>query len=330
MVAKRSNVSWIIDGKHMDNVIVVDWGTSHLRAYLCQLSSDHQLHLIDTKFGLGVTKCQQKFESELFNCIDPWLNQFGQLPIQITGQIGSTIGWKETTYLSCPVSPDNIANSCLTFTCRKSVISIVPGVSCELDDELHDVMRGEELQVLGWLNLNLQNRRGKHLICLPGTHTKWVLVDNGKIMLFKTAITGELFDLLNNQSVLIQTPNTEHNEDAFKRGAKYTLDSKLGNFSHGIFSVRSNQLFGKLSQEEASSYLSGLLIGSDVRAAINATEWDIFSLNNVIIIGAPQLSNCFSTALSMQNISSIICNAEATIISGFSKLNQSFLSLEKL
>jgi len=312
----------------MDKVIVIDWGTSRLRAYLCRLTSANHLHLIDTKFGLGVTKCQRNFESELFDCIAPWLNKFGQLPIQMTGQIGSSIGWKETAYLSCPVTTDTISNSCLTFTCRNSDISIVPGVSCKIDDEHHDVMRGEELQVLGWLNLQPNNLKGKHLICLPGTHTKWVLVENGKIILFKTAMTGELFDLLNNQSVLIQTPSNEYNEAAFKKGAKYTLDSKLGNFSHGVFSVRSNQLFGKLSQQEASSYLSGLLIGSDVRAAINASEWDIFSLNNVIIIGAEQLSHIFQTALSMQNINSVICNAEKSIISGFSKLNQSFLSLE--
>ncbi len=306
----------------MGNVIVIDWGTSHLRAYLCQLSTKNQLQLIDTKFALGVTKCNKKFEAELFNCIDDWVKKFGKLPIRMTGQIGSSIGWKETSYLPCPVSPDEIANACLEFICRGHDISIVPGVSCQFEDKHHDVMRGEELQVLGWLNLEPNHQQGKYLVCLPGTHTKWVMVENGKIILFKTAMTGELFDLLNNQSVLIQTPSSDFNESSFEQGAKYTLESELGNFSHGVFSVRSNQLFGKLSQEEASSYLSGLLIGSDVRAAINASEWDIHSLNNVIIIGADHLSNCFSTALSMQNIPSTICDAKLSTISGFSKLNQ--------
>ncbi|MFT5294314.1 MAG: 2-dehydro-3-deoxygalactonokinase [Colwellia sp.] len=309
----------------MGDVIVIDWGTSHLRAYLCQLSTDDQLQLIDTKFALGVTKSDNNFEAQLFNCIDEWVTKFGKLPIKMAGQIGSSIGWKETSYLTCPVSPDDIANSCLTFSCRGHEISIVPGVSCLLGNDYHDVMRGEELQVLGWLNLQASNQQGKYMLCLPGTHTKWVLVENGKIVLFKTAMTGELFDLLNNQSVLIQTPNNKFNEGAFRKGVKYSLNSELGSFSHSVFSVRSNQLFGKLKQDEASSYLSGFLIASDVRAAINASEWDLSSLKNVIIIGAKQLSHYFSTVLAMHNVPSVIYDDKLTIISGFSKLNQSFL-----
>jgi len=307
----------------VNKVIVIDWGTSHLRAYLCQQSSGKQLQLIETKLGLGVTKCQQNFEAELFACIDGWLENYGNLPIQLTGPIGSSVGWKETSYFPCPVTPEDISKACLTFTCRGHEISIVPGISCKLNDEHHDVMRGEELQILGWLNLHQSHCRGSHLLCLPGTHTKWVLVENGKIILFKTAMTGELFDLLNNQSILIQSPSSEFNETAFKKGAKFTLDSELGDFSHGIFSVRSNQLFGKLPQEEASSYLSGLLIGSDVRAAFNATEWDFSSLNQVVVIGAEHLSHCFSSVLSMKNVPSVIYNDKPITLSGFSKLNQS-------
>ena len=307
----------------MDNLIVIDWGTSHLRAYLCRFSADKKLHLIDTKFGKGVIKCDKKFESELFACIDDWHINLGNIPIQMTGQISSSIGWKETAYIPCPVTPNNIADSCLTFTCRGHDISIMPGVSCKIENGHYDVMRGEELQVLGWLNLHPDNLKGTSLLCLPGTHTKWVLVEDGKIILFKTAMTGELFDLLNHQSVLIEKPSRYFNIEAFKKGAKYTLESEQGNFTHGIFSVRSNQLFGKLSQEEASSYLSGLLIGSDVRAAIHASEWDIMALNKVIIIGEKHLSECFSAVLSMSNIESIICDEKNTIISGFSKLNHS-------
>jgi 2-dehydro-3-deoxygalactonokinase len=306
----------------MTNTIVVDWGTSHLRAYLCRELADGQLQLIDKKLALGVVKCQNKFEEELFNCIGSWLDVYGNLSITLSGQIGSSIGWKETPYIACPVIPSKVAKSCLNFTVRGGNISIVPGVSCKLGNENHDVMRSEELQVLGWLSIDKSHRHGLHLICLPGTHTKWVLVNNGTIMLFKTAMTGELYDLLNHQSVLIQKPSCAFDEDSFIEGAKYTLESEFGNFSHGVFSVRSKQLFGELSEKNASSYLSGVLIGSDVRAALHASEWDIESLLKVNIIGAPQLSDCFSKTLSLQGVKSTCFNVEETTLLGFSSINQ--------
>lgn len=123
-----------------------------------------------------------------------------------------------------------LAKSCVNFQCNGYNINVIPGLSCKLENNNYDCMRGEELQILGWLQLAEENQVSRHVVCLPGTHTKWLLVEDGKIKLFKTALTG------------------------------------------GLFSVRSRQLFGQLSAQEATSYLSGLLIGSDVHASMNATE----------------------------------------------------------
>ena len=314
--------------------IAVDWGTSRLRAFLCRIREDGSLKLVTRTAGLGVSKSPLSFEDTLMQSIAPWEFEYGKLPILMSGQIGSSIGWKETPYLPCPISPQKLAKSCINFTCNGYEISIVPGLSCQLENDNYDCMRGEELQILGWLQLDPANRVGRHLLCLPGTHTKWVLVEDGKIKLFKTALTGELFDLIVNHSVLIQSKGPEFNlaafdQEAFDKGAAFTLKSEQGSFMHGLFSVRSKQLFGQLSPEEATSYLSGLLIGSDIRAAVNATEWCLGSVDLVSIIGAPHLSRSFARVLASQNIKSDICKVTATTLLGFNSLYQSFLALSE-
>ena len=178
------------------HVIAVDWGTSNLRAYLCEVLLNGQLKLSQTKNGCGVSKIETSFEAELMTLIQPWFDEFPQTPVILSGLIGSSIGWKEVPYLSSPVSPQLLADTCYRFKCQDHAMFIVPGVSCYIKTGSPEVMRGEELQVLGWLQLNESHKEGLHLICLPGTHTKWVLVKDGAIQCFKTSMTGELFDIL--------------------------------------------------------------------------------------------------------------------------------------
>ncbi|MFD2165032.1 2-dehydro-3-deoxygalactonokinase [Thalassotalea euphylliae] len=303
-------------------IIAVDWGTSLLRAYLCRVNDCETLELHACAHGKGVAKLNGAFEKELFDNIAPWLNAYGNLPILMAGQIGSSIGWKETKYLGCPISPSAVASACHTFICREQQIAIVPGLHCSHDNQYRDVMRGEELQVLGWLAQKPEHMEGDHLVCLPGTHTKWVLVKNGKVTLFKTAMTGELYDLLSNGSVLIQQSAQHFNEAAFIDGAQYTLGSEFGSFSHGLFSVRSKQLFNELEQKHAKAYLSGLLLGTDVRAALNATEWQLNKNTLVHIIGNPTLADLFAKTLSLRDIKSVQYNVEEITLSGFSSLFQ--------
>jgi len=309
--------------------IAVDWGTSRLRAFLCKVKTDGSLKLVTRSAGLGVSKSALSFEETLMECISPWEFEYGKLPILMAGQIGSSIGWKKTPYLASPISPQELAKSCVNFHCNGYDISVIPGLSCKLENNNYDCMRGEELQILGWLQLAKENQVGRHLVCLPGTHTKWVLVEDGKIKLFKTALTGELFDLIANHSVLIQEKATVFNQEAFDSGAAFTLNSEMGSLIHGLFSVRSRQLFGQLSADEATSYLSGLLIGSDVRAAMNATEWNLSKMDQVSIIGAPHLSSCFASVLESQSISTEICQVTTTTLLGFNSVFQSVNQLSE-
>ena len=186
---------------------------------------------------------------------------------------------------------------------------------------MRDVMRGEEMQVLGWLQLAEAHQSGEHIICLPGTHTKWVRVADGKIQVFKTALTGELFDLLSHSSVLIQQRSDTFDFNTYEQGVRFTLESGSGSFSHGLFSVRSKQLFGELSPEHSQAYLSGILIGSDVRAALKATEWSLKPGTQISVIGAKLVSNCFAKALQLAGMKTIIYSEKQTNLNGIAIVN---------
>jgi 2-dehydro-3-deoxygalactonokinase len=305
--------------------IAVDWGTSHLRAYLCQVQIDQsaqrvpQVLLLAKVTGPGVGKRNTDFAQTLQQAIAPWLAEYGDLPVLLAGQIGSSIGWHETAYLPCPIVPEQILGTGLHFSCTGMQLTILPGLCCRLASQQFDVMRGEELQILGFLQLNPQFRQGEHLLCLPGTHTKWVLLRDGVIEYFKTAMTGELFDLLSRQSVLIQQPCPPEQLDwaAFAQGSHFTLSADAGNLVHGLFSVRTRQLFGGENGAQACSYLSGMLIGSDVRAALHATDWQLNADTSVVVIGGYPLLECFSKVLQQVGIEPTTADVTTCTLQGF-------------
>jgi|TARA_R110001592_G_scaffold328458_1_gene610050 2-dehydro-3-deoxygalactonokinase len=304
--------------------IAVDWGTSHLRAYLCLAEVGKPLIVLEQANNVGVKKIQTDFETTLMDSIAPWANRFGKLPILMIGQIGSSIGWKETQYLACPISPQEVISAGTRFDSQGHQVTIFPGLSCQLYNQLHDSMRGEEFHLLGWLAMAPQHLVGRHLVCLPGTHTKWVLIEEGKVILFKTALTGELYDLLSSNSVLIQekVSDLEFDFGAFIEGADFILSSTNDNFYHGLYSVRSKQLFEDFSTKQAHAYLSGLLIGSDVRAAISAQEWQLTELESVAIIGPPHLSQCFVEVLHHCNINTTLWDVTDATLAGFNVVYQ--------
>jgi len=304
--------------------IAVDWGTSHLRAYLCLAEANKPLTVLEQGNNVGVKKIITDFETTLMDSVAPWAARFGQLPILMIGQIVSSIGWKETQYLACPISPTEVISAGTRFNCQGHQVTIYPGLRCQLHNHLHDSMRGEEFHLLGWLAMAPQHLQGRHLVCLPGTHTKWVLIEDGKVVLFKTALTGELYDLLSSNSVLIQekVSDLEFDFDAFIQGADFSLSSATDNFTHGLYSVRSKQLFEGYTTKQAHAYLSGLLIGCDVRAAKHATEWQLTQLSSVAIIGPPHLSLCFAKALNFCNINTTLWDVTEATLAGFNMVYQ--------
>jgi 2-dehydro-3-deoxygalactonokinase len=296
--------------------IAGDWGTSNLRLYLCEYNSTATSKILDTRFGPGISKIKSDFEDKFFALTQDWFEQWGELPVLLSGMVGSTIGWKDAPYLSCPVDAAQIAAGRLEFSCRGVSFSIFAGLRTQNPLGTPDVMRGEELQMLGWLRLqkNTKSCKSKRLFALPGTHNKWTLVENGSITNFLTSFTGELFSLLSNHSILITNASAySFNQSAFIDGV--TAIDSLGEAQllHALFATRSKQVLGDMTSTDANSYLSGLIIGADV---IGASK--LFGkFDCVTIIGDPTLTQHYSLALDYLGIPSERCDPTEIAISGF-------------
>jgi 2-dehydro-3-deoxygalactonokinase len=272
--------------------IAGDWGTSRLRLYLC----DSTNNVLDTRLARGAAAARGEHERVLDGEIAAWETAAGPLPVVLCGMVGSSIGWVLAPYLPAPADPQELAAAGIAL--RDGRVRIVPGVSCRNRLGAPDVMRGEETQILGALRLDPGLRRGVRLFCLPGTHTKWVVVRDGAIVEFLTAPTGELFDLLERHSVLVRdgSDKSEFEPAAFAAALDRVRELPQVGLLHRVFEVRSRRLLGGMPPGHAASYMSGLLIGSDVAGAAGLFAPEA-AAGKVCLIGAPELVRAYSSAL---------------------------------
>ncbi|WP_226015624.1 2-dehydro-3-deoxygalactonokinase [Novosphingobium sp. FKTRR1] len=229
------------------SLIAIDWGTTNRRAFL--LDADGQL-LRTLRDGKGLLAVEPGgFPAELAAI----RAELGDLPVLLAGMVGSARGWVNVAYLPCPAGLADLAKG-LHWIDRRT--AIVPGLS----DPAGDVMRGEEVQLLGAVAAGLAPADA--LLCQPGTHCKWARMVDGKVASFATAMTGELFALLRNHSLLAEFLTGEVvDNDAFRQGVSTGLAGRLT--SH-LFGVRASALLGLRSAQDSAAYASGLLIGHDV------------------------------------------------------------------
>ena len=296
--------------------VTADWGTSNLRLYLLE-KSESEYRLLDSKTGPGVSQVNGNFAEVFFSLTQDWLSKSEDIPIIISGMIGSSIGWRETPYLSCPVDAEKIAAGLVPFISRGQRINIISGLSTNNPLGHPDVMRGEELQLLGWIKDNPNGSSESRLFILPGTHNKWVLMRKGEIHTFLTAMTGELFSVLRQNSVLLtQKTFAKLNVDAFVRGLKaQNLDDASTLLS--LFTTRSLQLLGDLDPEHAASYLSGLLIGADVTAGYRLFKKHFPELEGATLIGDSELAECYQLAFEHHGIALDVCDSTQVTLAGY-------------
>jgi 2-dehydro-3-deoxygalactonokinase len=181
--------------------------------------------------------------------------------------VGSRQGWAEAAYLDCPAGPEELAAALLPVAFAGAEVRIVPGLAAADADGVPEVMRGEETQVAGAAAL-LPDAR---IACLPGTHSKWVRLEAGRIAGFATHLTGEAFAALSGHTILRRMMRAGNTDDAASRAAfdrGVARAGQAGGLLHHLFGVRALALFGRLAETEGASYLSGLLIGHEVRAAL--------------------------------------------------------------
>jgi len=265
-------------------LIAIDWGTSSLRA--ARLDGQGRV-LEERSVPRGIlTVPPGGFAAVFQDTCGDWMRSPGALAL-VCGMAGSRQGWVEAPYCPCPAGFGDVAARLAWI--EPGRVAIVPGLSCEADG-VPDVMRGEETQVFGALDLlGLDSA----LLVHPGTHSKWVRIAGGRIESFSTFMTGEFYALLRQHSILGRTmPDGDGEPDAaaFERGIRYALHS--GTLLHAAFSARTLALFDRMPAAALPSYLSGLVIGEELRAQ------DLAGVSEaVVVVGAEALTRRYELGL---------------------------------
>ncbi len=242
-------------------LIAVDWGTSALRGALLAADGAVLARHAAPRGLLSVPAggWQAAFDAEF----GAWCASHPHLPVLLSGMVGSRQGWAEAPYAACPAGLDTIARQLLWL--QPGRVAIVPGLCTDVGG-VPDVMRGEETQVLGALQ-SMPDPCAAYTMVLPGTHSKWVLVEGGRITGFATHMTGECYALLRQQSILARMlPADDADLDAAAFDAGVAQAQLPGGLLHHLFSVRTLALFHRAGGAALASRLSGLLIGEELRA----------------------------------------------------------------
>lgn len=302
--------------------ILGDWGTSHLRLWL----ADESGHVCDTKTGVGIASVTPDCGTYLEGLIQDWRTQAEGTVITLSGMVGSNIGWHVAGYLDCPLAIETISDAVYVFSDKGLRLQIVPGVRCQNLLGGPDVMRGEETQVLGAISDHPSLADAPCLMCLPGTHSKWAMLDKGTMSSFLTGFSGELFNLLSTQSLLgSQVKSVVHDRSAFKKGVDLAL-SDNADLIHSLFQTRSRQIEEELTEDDASSFLSGLIVGSDVRGALKLFgRHSRAEIDQVVLVGEIDLSELYREALARFDIQAMIIDGSRASQTGLEAIYQSTL-----
>ena len=274
--------------------IVADWGTTNLRVWAMGAGGE-VLGQRNSPRGLLAVEAG-RFSQALQEACGDWLGQARHPPVVMCGMVGSKLGWKEVPYLSAPLALDRLAHHLSPVETQIPAKTwIVPGV--KLDDPAQpEVMRGEETQILGALQTL---GRSDGVFLLPGTHSKWAIVEAGQLMAFRTYLTGEFFGLLRKSGTLSQLMAGNATDDkAFRRGVLRAKSPDAGNLLHSLFSVRTLGLLGGVAPSGLANYMSGLLIGAEMQDALGWLRTR-GKPALAIGIGTPGIVDAYSTAASL-------------------------------
>ena len=287
-----------------DGFIAVDWGTTNRRAYLLDGRGMLKDSFADDCGLMGVPA------GGFDRAVAEIRGRLGDRPMLLAGMVGSNKGWREAPYAPCPAGAGDLAGAILWV--EEGRTGIVPGV-CQRGPAGADVMRGEEVQILGAVAKGLVPADAT--ICHPGTHAKWIRVEGGRIVSFRTMMTGELFSLLKKHSILADQLQGEVQPDAgFDTGVTEALAGT--DILSGLFRVRARRLLGE-EQGEPASYASGLLIGGDVHAGL-AMHTDPNA--PVALIGRLDLCALYAAALEKNGVRTTQLDGAQAFLAGMQLL----------
>lgn len=281
-------------------LIAVDWGTTHLRAARLDNAGTVLEERASPQGILSVPTGQ--FAATLEALTGDWLLSGDSLTL-VSGMAGSKQGWREAPYCPCPAGFDEVAAQLMWIKPdAKRRVAIVPGLWCE-HPHAPDVMRGEEVQIFGALQHTGQ-RDG--VFVLPGTHSKWAQVQDGRVLSFKTYMTGEVYALFSQHSILSKTIDTAAPLDvpAFLQGVEQAMAG--GGLLHNAFSTRTLSLFARRTAAQLASNLSGLVIGEELKANPIAPGLE------PTLIGSQVLTRRYALALAHLGVASRSLGSECT------------------
>jgi 2-dehydro-3-deoxygalactonokinase len=280
--------------------LAVDWGTTNRRVYAIGADGAVLATERDDRGVLAVERGAFPSEAAAIRA------RFGDVPMLCAGMVGSTRGWVEAPYLPCPAGLAALAAGLHWIDERTA---IVPGLSV-IDGKRGDVMRGEEIQLLGAVTAALAPHDA--LLCQPGTHCKWARMDDGRVASFRTTMTGELFAMLGKHSLLADFMHgAVHDGAAFGAGLDAAADGAL---LSPLFGARAGVLLGRMVQEDVAAYVSGLLIGSDVR------EQKLVRGEQVHILADPELGRLYATAITQAGGATKVIDSHAAFVAGIAAI----------
>ncbi len=286
----------------MAHLLALDWGTSSMRAFLMDngaviesRQSPHGIQKLPAPGGVA------GFQAAFSELCGEWLAADRNLPIVTGGMVGSANGWVEAPYVRCPAAiGDLVKQAGVIRTAEGATISVVPGVLLDDPELTPDVIRGEEIQIMGALH-EAPELGEACTVVLPGTHSKWVSLRNETVTGFRTYMTGEIFDVLCANSILgrLMVADAAFSDAGFEAGLTLAGKAGSGDLTAQLFSTRSMALAGRLSNDVLKSYLSGLLIGHEL---VSARRDHGGSDLPIIMIGEGALCDLYAKAMRLMGL----------------------------
>lgn len=285
--------------------VAVDWGTTRLRAYLIDAGGT-VLDRVAAESGIQ-TIPPGGFPAALEDACGRWFAEARDLPVLMAGMVGSRNGWAEAAYVAPPCDADGLAARLLRVEGLARPVFIVPGVDCRSPDGSYDVMRGEETQAIG---VGVTDG----MVCLPGTHSKWVEVTDGRILRFATFLTGELYAALTQSFIGRLAREPDDNGSGASMAAR--LAGLPGGLSRRLFQARTQVLGGGMAGEAVRPFLSNLLIEAEVEGAR-----EIFGTDRAVhlVAGPPQVG-AYADILNRTGTGLQVYDPETVTVSGLVRL----------
>lgn len=284
--------------------LIVDWGTTNFRVFA--MDSNGKI-VKQQALPLGLLQVENgDFAKALQGALATWLPNYEQYAIYMAGMVGSQAGWQNVPYVATPTDSTQLSQQAFAFDLPWGAkATIIPGVSHQQDDH-YDVMRGEEVQLVG-LATSIGSTHFEAI--LPGTHSKHATFKAGQLVSFQTYMTGELFSVISNHTILGKgLVEQAANEAAFLSGVSAAKNQPL---SHVLFTARTERLFEQLDDAHVFDYLSGLLIGYELQ---NLTS------DYVYLIGGESLCLRYQLACKTMNIKATLVSGDGCFIEGMKNL----------